>query len=82
MALIIRKTEDGTRLEGGAPDEHTFSARQIERELADGLLEVRVTLNTTDGPHVYRLQGFEQVENEETGETTSNLSAWICTKEA
>jgi hypothetical protein len=81
MALILRKTEDGVRVDGDAPEEHVFSARHIERELAEGLIEVFVHLNTTDGPHIYKLQGFEPNPENEDGEVTANLSAWVTTKQ-
>lgn len=80
MALIIRKTEEGTRIEGDPPDEHVFSARHIDREIQSGLIEVLVGIKTDDGPHYYRIQGFEPIVNEETGETTPNLSAWVGTR--
>lgn len=80
MALIIRKRANGeVHLEGDPPDEHVFSARHIERELQTGLIEVLIGIRTDDGPHYYRLQGFEPTVNEETGETTGNLSGWVCT---
>lgn len=73
MALILRKTEEGTRIEGDAPDDHTLAATFIQRELATGLLDVTVTLNLKDDETVeYTLQGFEPNEDGQP-----NLSAWV-----
>lgn len=81
MALIIRKTEGGVRLEGDPPGEHVFSARHIERELIAGTIEVHIHLKLTDGTHVYKLQGFEPDEVPEGEPARSNLSAWVATLE-
>ena len=80
MALIVRKTEDGVRIEGDPPKDHVLAANFIARELVTGLCEVKVILNTSDGPVTYSLQGFEPRTDDEASEP--NLSAWVLTLDA
>jgi hypothetical protein len=82
--LVIRKTKDGTRLEGTLPENHVFSARFIEREIASGLVEVTIRLRPDKGKaQTYVLQGFERVTDNEgnvvtddAGNEKVNFTGW------
>jgi len=59
--LTIRKRRDGTvTIEGGLPDPHVFSARWIAAHLGE-LVDVTITVHTSDGDVDYRLTGYEQL---------------------
>jgi hypothetical protein len=84
-SVTIRKRRDGTvSFEGELPERHTFAARFINRELGD-LVDVRVTVRTSDQEATYRLVGFEPHLDAEgnpllgdDGEPKLNLSGWVC----
>lgn len=70
-SLTIRLTTDGPRIQGDLPENHTFAASWVDRNVGD-FVEVNVVINTTDGPVVYKLAGFEK-----DGEKP-NYTAWQC----
>lgn len=76
MALIIRKNEEGTRLEGDAPKSHAFASSFIERELGE-MVDVYVVLRTSEGEHTYKVDGFGETPEGER----ANLSEWNATLE-
>jgi hypothetical protein len=84
-SVIIRKRRDGaTSFEGALPERNTFAARFINRELGD-LVDVQVTVRTSDEVATYRLVGFEQHLDsdgspllDDAGEPKLNLSGWVC----
>jgi hypothetical protein len=75
MSLTIRKRVDGTvTLENESPpEEHTFAARFIQREVASDVVEVLVKLKLDTGEVVYRMVDFEKDEN-----GNPNLTGWEC----
>jgi hypothetical protein len=84
-SVTIRKRRDGTvTFEGSLPEQHTFAARFINRELGD-LVDVQVKVTTSDEVATYRLVGFEPHRDEhgepilgDDGEPKLNLSGWVC----
>jgi hypothetical protein len=62
-SLVIRKKRDGTVvLEGKLPKQHTFSARWLDREIKSGLVDVCITVHTSDGDLDYQMTGYEGSE--------------------
>lgn len=58
QSLIIRKRADGrTTIDSDIPTAHGFSSRWIARNLGD-LVDVRITLHTSDGDIDYKLVGY------------------------
>lgn len=62
-SLTIRKTADGVVFEGALPDEHTFSSRFLDREIASGLVAVQVVIHGSEGDLVYEAIGYERDED-------------------
>ena len=63
-SMTIRRSADGVvRIQGQPATEHTFSARWLDRHLGD-LADVTITINTSTGPTVYRMTGFEPILNQ------------------
>jgi hypothetical protein len=85
--LQVRVTSDGTRLDA-TPDQHTFSARWIERSIGSGLARVTVELRPDQGePVVYELTGFERIMGDDnkpvlddSGAERINFTAWAAKK--
>ncbi|MEV0149099.1 MULTISPECIES: hypothetical protein [unclassified Nonomuraea] len=79
--MVLRRNRDGSvRMAGSLPDEHTLSARFIQRELDAGLVSVQVTLHLEGGPITYELDGFEPFDGatDGDGEPKLNFTAWRC----
>jgi hypothetical protein len=84
-SLILRKRADGRRtLESDLPDEHTFSARWIQKELGD-LARVTVTLVTEDGEVDYVMESYEPIVGplgrqvrDEQGDLRWNWTGLVC----
>jgi len=83
-SLVLRRGRDGSvRVLGDLPDEHEFSARWIARELATGLASVQLTVNTTNGPVVYDLTGFSELDAVDgDGNPRLNFTGWKCRRNA
>lgn len=74
-ALVIRRTNDGTKIEGNPPEEHSFSARWIHQEIQNGLVEVVIRLKPDQGDAVeYSMTGFGPI-NEDDPENF-NFTDW------
>jgi hypothetical protein len=75
--LSLRKTEEGLRVDGEAPDVHLLAMSFIERNIADGSVDVLIRLKTVEGDAdvVYRLAAFEL---DDAG--NPNRSSWIVEK--
>jgi hypothetical protein len=84
-SLVMRRRRDGSvTVQGGLdafPDEHEFSARWIARELASGLAQVRVAVNTAHGQVVYEFTGFSELDvTDDEGNPKLNFTGWRCRK--
>jgi hypothetical protein len=74
-SLIIRKRTDGrTIIESEVPEDHTFPARWIARELGE-LVEVTLTIRTSDGDKRYALEGFGE-PGQGTGEPDEDAAVY------
>jgi hypothetical protein len=73
-SMTVHRTKGGrVEIAGDPPPVHEFSARWIARYLGD-LVDVDITVNTTDGPTVYRLERFALVGYDESGEPRWNFT--------
>jgi hypothetical protein len=70
--LSLRKGEGGLRIVGEAPDVHLLASSFIERELAEGNVEVHVTIKHEEGELVYKLVDYQRDD-----EGVPNRSEWI-----
>ncbi len=73
QALVLRRTADGLRVVGEAPEDHVVTSALVARERALGVASVRLELETTEGPLVYDLTGPELVDDDPEH---PNFSAW------
>jgi hypothetical protein len=82
-SLVMRRKRDGSvHVQGGLdgfPDEHEFSARWVARELASGLAQVHLTVNTAHGQMVYEFAGFAELDvTDDEGNPKLNFTGWRC----
>lgn len=65
QSMTIHRHRDGNvTIQGEPAAEHTFSARWIARYLGD-ICDVQITVNTSSGPTVYQLAGFEPIVDQD-----------------
>jgi hypothetical protein len=63
--MQLRKTEEGTRIVGEAPEEQSFTPRFLERELATGFVEIDIKLKPHKGKAVvYRVTGYGPLDKD------------------
>lgn len=70
--LSLRKTEEGLVIVGEAPAVHLLASSFVEREAAEGTIDVLIVLKAVDGDVTYKLVGYELDE-----QGNPNRSSWI-----
>ena len=63
--MLLRRTEEGMKIEGEALDNQSFTPRFLEREIASGFVEVQITLKPVGSKKVvYRVTGFGPLDKD------------------